>query len=103
LTYLRRQWDADILPLVLRASNKKKRRGGKERAKGREEKTGEGGGAAGARGTDEVTLEEEEKGDQVDPTTLDPTSWKEQDHYALLGLGKTRYRASPQQIRKACE
>ena len=98
LTYLRQQWDLDILPFALRANSKKKRRGKKEKAKGREEKPLEGCVAGGV-----VTLEEEEEGDQVDPSTLEPTRWKEQDHYALLGLGRTRYRASPQQIRKACE
>lgn len=41
--------------------------------------------------------------DEVNPLFLDPTQWKEQDHYAILGLGKLRYRATPEDIKKACE
>ena len=39
----------------------------------------------------------------VDPSSLDPTQWKEQDHYAVLGLGDIRHAASQEQIKKACE
>ena len=42
-------------------------------------------------------------GQSVDPTSLDPTQWKEQDHYAVLGLGDVRHAASQEQIKKACE
>lgn len=45
----------------------------------------------------------EEEGGGVNPLLLDPTQWKEQDHYAILGLGKLRYRASAEDIKKACE
>ncbi|XP_074644280.1 dnaJ homolog subfamily C member 2-like [Tubulanus polymorphus] len=33
--------------------------------------------------------------------SLDPTDWKNQDHYAVLGLGKLRYKASELQVKKA--
>ncbi|XP_051479212.1 dnaJ homolog subfamily C member 2 isoform X3 [Apus apus] len=33
--------------------------------------------------------------------TLDPKDWKNQDHYAVLGLGNTRYRATQKQIKAA--
>lgn len=32
--------------------------------------------------------------------SLDPTKWKEQDHYAVLGLRKKRYNASEEDIRR---
>ncbi|RUS25622.1 hypothetical protein BC938DRAFT_471873, partial [Jimgerdemannia flammicorona] len=32
---------------------------------------------------------------------LDPKDWKDQDHYAVLGLSKLRYKATPAQIKKA--
>ncbi|KAM0791297.1 hypothetical protein ACM66B_005769 [Microbotryomycetes sp. NB124-2] len=32
---------------------------------------------------------------------LDPKQWKEQDHYAVLGLQSLRYKATPEQIKKA--
>ncbi|KAK4056729.1 Zuotin [Microbotryomycetes sp. JL221] len=32
---------------------------------------------------------------------LDPKLWKEQDHYAVLGLQSLRYKATPEQIKKA--
>ena len=41
--------------------------------------------------------------EEVNPLLLDPTQWKDQDHYAILGLGKLRYRATQQDIKKACE
>ncbi|KAL3312230.1 hypothetical protein Ciccas_009179 [Cichlidogyrus casuarinus] len=34
--------------------------------------------------------------------SLDPVNWRENDHYAVLGLGKQRFRASDDDIRKAC-
>lgn len=33
---------------------------------------------------------------------LCPKSWKDQDHYKVLGLSKLRYRATPGQIKTAC-
>ncbi|XP_075584138.1 dnaJ homolog subfamily C member 2 isoform X3 [Pelecanus crispus] len=33
--------------------------------------------------------------------TLDPKDWKNQDHYAVLGLGNVRYRATQKQIKAA--
>ncbi|XP_033120424.1 dnaJ homolog subfamily C member 2-like [Anneissia japonica] len=33
--------------------------------------------------------------------TLNPKEWKDQDHYAVLGLSKLRYRASEDDIKKA--
>lgn len=41
--------------------------------------------------------------EELNPLLLDPTQWKDQDHYAILGLGKLRYRATAQDIKKACE
>lgn len=41
--------------------------------------------------------------EELNPLLLDPTQWKDQDHYAMLGLGKLRYRATAQDIKKACE
>lgn len=35
--------------------------------------------------------------------SLDPRNWKEQDHYAVLGLRKKRYKASEDDIRRACK
>ena len=34
---------------------------------------------------------------------LDPNDWKDQDHYAVLGLPKLRHRATDAQIKKACK
>ena len=33
---------------------------------------------------------------------LDPKHWKELDHYAIMGLSKLRYKATDEDIRKAC-
>ncbi|VDQ08134.1 unnamed protein product [Trichobilharzia regenti] len=33
--------------------------------------------------------------------SLDPKNWKDQDHYAVLGLRKKRFNATPDDIRKA--
>ncbi|XP_033157884.1 dnaJ homolog subfamily C member 2 [Drosophila mauritiana] len=43
-------------------------------------------------------------GEEVDISylkSLDPKEWKDQDHYAILGLGKLRYEASEDDIRRA--
>ncbi|XP_059151101.1 dnaJ homolog subfamily C member 2-like [Physella acuta] len=51
--------------------------------------------------------EEEEEEDQFDEEDeslllrLDPKEWKKQDHYAVLGLSKLRYRASEDQLKRA--
>jgi DnaJ family protein C protein 2 len=52
--------------------------------------------------------EEEEEilsADEEDDTnllgTLDPKEWKNQDHYAVLGLAKLRYKATEDQIKRA--
>ncbi|KAL1934575.1 hypothetical protein VTP01DRAFT_6757 [Rhizomucor pusillus] len=41
--------------------------------------------------------------EDVDPSTVntDPTNWKSQDNYAVLGLTKLRYKANEEQIKKA--
>lgn len=32
---------------------------------------------------------------------LDPKLWKDQDHYAVLGISGLRYKATPDQIKRA--
>lgn len=44
----------------------------------------------------------EEEEEEVNHLLLDPTQWKNQDHYALLGLGKIRYKATAEEIKKSC-
>ena len=44
--------------------------------------------------------EEEEEVDQAYLTSLDPRNWKEQDHYAILGLKKKRCSAREEEIRR---
>lgn len=50
---------------------------------------------------------EEEKVDfeyedvDLDTVNTDPTNWKQQDNYAVLGLTKLRYKATEEQIKKA--
>ena len=39
--------------------------------------------------------------DPIDLALLDPMAWKSQDHYKLLGLGQTRYRATMDEIKTA--
>lgn len=34
--------------------------------------------------------------------SLDPRDWKEQDHYAVLGIKHLRHRATEDIIKKAC-
>lgn len=34
--------------------------------------------------------------------SLDPKEWKDQDHYAVLGLKKLRHRATEDIIKRAC-
>ncbi len=47
--------------------------------------------------------EDTEEEEPEDPEMLerDPKDWKNQDHYAVLGLSKYRYKANEEQIRKA--
>ncbi|KAL1925281.1 uncharacterized protein VTP21DRAFT_164 [Calcarisporiella thermophila] len=44
-------------------------------------------------------IEEEEETPEL--LELDPKEWKEQDHYAVLGISKLRYKATPNQIKTA--
>ena len=52
---------------------------------------------------EEAALDSGSSDEELNPLLLDPTQWKDQDHYAILGLGKLRYRATIQDIKKACE
>ncbi|KAL5518258.1 hypothetical protein EMCRGX_G003961 [Ephydatia muelleri] len=45
--------------------------------------------------------DKENEEEQTNPLLLDPSQWKDQDHYSVLGLGKIRYRAKAEDIRKA--
>ncbi|KAK3102342.1 hypothetical protein FSP39_010641 [Pinctada imbricata] len=53
--------------------------------------------------TSEESEEEEVEGEDNEALLLglDPKEWKNQDHYAVLGLGKLRYKATENQIKKA--
>lgn len=48
-------------------------------------------------------VEDEEEDEPESPELLksDPKDWKKQDHYAVLGLSKYRYKANDAQIKKA--
>ncbi|KAI0219481.1 DnaJ-like subfamily C member 2 [Lamellibrachia satsuma] len=48
----------------------------------------------------ELSQDEDDDDDGI-LLTLDPKDWKNQDHYTVLGLGKQRYRATTNQIKKA--
>ncbi|XP_071502249.1 dnaJ homolog subfamily C member 2-like [Diadema antillarum] len=48
---------------------------------------------------EEDLLDEDE--DDAMLLTLDPKEWKNQDHYAVLGLSKLRYKATQHEIKKA--
>ncbi|KAL1965478.1 hypothetical protein VTN77DRAFT_5734 [Rasamsonia byssochlamydoides] len=56
---------------------------------------------------EKVKKVEEDEDDEIsepeDPIMLarDAKDWKSQDHYAVLGLSKLRYRATPEQIKRA--
>ncbi|XP_056605276.1 dnaJ homolog subfamily C member 2 [Triplophysa dalaica] len=56
---------------------------------------------------EEEELSEEEEGEELQLEeypllkTLDPKDWKNQDHYAVLGLVNVRYRATQKQIKAA--
>ncbi|CAG8726639.1 1782_t:CDS:2, partial [Acaulospora colombiana] len=47
-----------------------------------------------------IDLEEEEE-ETLELLSQDPKDWKEQDHYAVLGLSKYRWRATDEQIKQA--
>ncbi|BFZ53986.1 Zuotin [Savitreella phatthalungensis] len=50
---------------------------------------------------EEVEEEEAEEPESAELLKSDPKDWKKQDHYAVLGLSKYRYRANDAQIKKA--
>lgn len=50
---------------------------------------------------EEEDIEDEDEEDHEYILSLDPKEWKSQDHYAVLGLKKLRYRASADQIKRA--
>ncbi|XP_051976823.1 dnaJ homolog subfamily C member 2-like [Xyrauchen texanus] len=56
---------------------------------------------------EEEELSEEEEGEELQLEeypmlkTLDPKDWKNQDHYAVLGLAHVRYKATQKQIKSA--
>lgn len=50
--------------------------------------------------------ENEDIGDEPEARSLlesDPKQWKDQDHYAVLGLSALRYKATADQIKRARE
>ncbi|ORY87742.1 DnaJ domain-containing protein, partial [Protomyces lactucae-debilis] len=56
------------------------------------------------RNVKQVEEVEEEEADEPESAELlksDPKNWKQQDHYAVLGLSKYRYKATDAQIKKA--
>ena len=50
---------------------------------------------------EESSDEGEENEETEDLLERDPKEWREQDHYDVLGLGKSRYSATDEQIKKA--
>ncbi|KAG6811120.1 hypothetical protein H0H92_008920 [Tricholoma furcatifolium] len=54
-----------------------------------------------AEGADEDDLGVGDEEETKELLALDPKEWKKQDHYAVLGLSKFRYLASPEQIKIA--
>lgn len=57
------------------------------------------------RNDDEVDAANESEDEDSEPhaSSLDATEWKNQDHYKLLGLGSLRWKASEDDIKKACK
>lgn len=53
----------------------------------------------GANGDDDLGVGEEEETEDL--LSQDPKEWKQQDHYAVLGLSRLRYRATDEQIKIA--
>lgn len=49
---------------------------------------------------EEIEEEEESEEDHTLLMGLNPTEWKKQDHYAVLGLSKLRYKATAEQIKR---
>lgn len=56
--------------------------------------------AANGEGADEYADLGDEP-ESKDLLELDPKQWKEQDHYEVLGLSALRYKATPDQIKRA--
>lgn len=52
---------------------------------------------------DEENLEDQFEDDLEYLRSLDPKEWKEQDHYAVLGLRKLRHKATEDIIKRACK
>ncbi|KAJ8046987.1 DnaJ-like subfamily C member 2 [Holothuria leucospilota] len=56
-------------------------------------------------GDDSESMSEEEDNIEDEDDShlqgLDPSEWKSQDHYAVLGLGKLRYKATDDEVKKA--
>lgn len=50
-------------------------------------------------GSQDLSPDDEEDNNLM--LTLDPKDWKDQDHYAVLGLSKQRYAATDEQIKRA--
>ncbi|TFY58837.1 hypothetical protein EVG20_g8003 [Dentipellis fragilis] len=59
----------------------------------------EGLNGSGANGEDDLGVGDEEESDHL--LMLDPKDWKNQDHYAVLGLSHLRYQATDEQIKIA--
>ncbi|VEL09486.1 unnamed protein product [Protopolystoma xenopodis] len=51
----------------------------------------------------DLDCELEQGDDESYLRSLNPKNWKQQDHYAVLGLKNLRYSATADQIRKACK
>ena len=41
--------------------------------------------------------------DEFDYESMDPTKWKEQDHYKVLALDHLRHKATKDEIKKSCK
>ena len=53
--------------------------------------------------SDEESAETQFEDDLVYLRSLDPKEWKDQDHYAVLGITKYRHKATEDMIKRACE
>lgn len=52
---------------------------------------------------DEESTEDQFEDDLDYLRSLDPKEWKDQDHYAVLGLRKFRHKATEDMIKRACK
>lgn len=52
---------------------------------------------------DEDTAEQKFDDDLEYLRSLDPKEWKDQDHYAVLGMSELRHRATEDDIKRACK